>query len=121
MTKIKKQYLKALHEAQEQVHDLIRPYHARCIGEYVETNGRSAIETFTLYSREEDAGDGRHHIRGIFTVWYGFPIAKGERCSVNFSFDEAPLWKLTGLKSDHTYAGTARLMEKIFPPLKKEE
>lgn len=86
MGKLPKKYAAAFYAAQKEVTAALRPYLARCCAQYF--NDTSAIETFTVYSKEADAFEGRHNLCGIVTVWYGFPLSRTkERCSVNISFD----------------------------------
>lgn len=85
MKKWSKQHLAAFHKAQEEVREALRPYLAHCTGQYFEE--RDAIETFVVYSKEPDAFEGRHHLRGLVTVWYGRPICKDENCPVNIALD----------------------------------
>ena len=86
MGTLPKKYAPAFYEAQEEVTDALRPYLARCCNQYFDET--SAIETFVVYSKEADAFEGRHRLRGIVTIWYGFPInRKGERCNINVAFD----------------------------------
>lgn len=85
MKKWTKEQLRAFNKAQEEVRDALRPYLARCTGQYFDEI--SAIECFTVYSKEEDAYDGRHQLRGGVTVWYGMPLGRREDCPVNISFD----------------------------------
>lgn len=115
MAQLAKKHQTAFYEAQEQVAQLLRPYLARCISQYFGQN--DAIETFGIYSKEEDAGEGRHKYRGIVTVWYGMPHWKDERCSVNFSFSENFLFSAVDMKPDYSWDGTKALLEKTVPAL----
>lgn len=86
MGKILKKYERAFYATQKEVSTALRPYGAKCCAQYFDKS--SAIETFVVYSKEQDAFEGRHRMRGIVTVWYGYPInPAAEHCSVNISFD----------------------------------
>lgn len=87
--KLMKHQQAAFFKAQEEVGKALRPYGARCVGQYLEESKNGVIETFTVYSKEADAFEGRHRLRGVITVWYGLPFnARSEQtCSVNISMD----------------------------------
>lgn len=111
MAKLAKRYQAAFNEAQHEVRVALAPYLPRCTGQYF--TDRDAIETFTVYSKEPDAFEGRHRLRGIVTVWYGMPIRKGESCPVNLSFDAG----MFGIAS----GSFIEMLDKAIPALPPEE
>lgn len=107
MGTLPKKHAAAFYRAQKEVMIALRPYLARCLNQYFDKS--SAIETFTVYSKEADAFEGRHNLRGCVTVWYGFPIGRGEECSVCVSFDAG----LMGIAN----GDFGEMLAKAIPPL----
>lgn len=108
MTACPAKYRRAFYEAQNEVNQKLRPYGPRCLEQYFAK--ASAIETFVVYSKEADEFEGRHRMRGIVTVFYGFPINhKDGYCSVNLSFDAS----MAGWQN----GDLAVTLEKALPPL----
>ncbi len=116
MSKLLKRHAPAFYRAQARVKEVLEPYHARCINQYVDE--ASAFETFTLYSPEPDLGDDGRRLRGCIAVWYG---VHGDECSVVFFVGEELVAPIAGLATGEVkaWSGTGALLERLVPALPK--